>query len=481
MKREYSLLHNLGKLAAALSVAFAVSQAQAAMQWWDVNGTTTGAGGPSPNGTWDLTTASWTPQGSSTGTSATTTWVQANTAVFSAGQPAPGDATGSYTVTVGNAITTRSIRMYSGTWNSSTITFTGGDITMIGGVAGNFYVHSTGPMYVNVYSQVNSDSAGISFSRAVATQFPVITFYNPANSFSGPVNIRSTGLTWKMGAAGVIPTGVTSLGSAGGGGILDLNGFSTAFDTVSGNVVINHLNAGQSFTFRNPAGETYSGAVSGAGEIVKNGSGQITFSGNSSSFSGKVSVNAGTLGLTSGAGLGSGTIDLNGGTLDSANYTLGGSTKLIGSGNITGAGMTANGTIAPGHSIGALNYSGSLTLGSTADLKMEIDRNGGAFLADKISASSIAEAGTLDVLNIGADLQLYDTFDLFDGTLSGSFGTLNLPTLIGSTDGVDWWWDLSGLEPGGDGTIVVQVPEPATAVCLGLGIAAMLVLRRRKA
>jgi len=467
------------KLLLGLCVAFAISQAQAAMQWWDLNGTTTGAGGPSPSGVWDTTTANWTPAGSSTGVAATTTWVQANTAVFSAGTPAPGDATGSYTITVADGIQVRNLRMYSGsgTGGGSTMTFTGGSITMIGSVAGNFYIHSTGPQYVNVYSAISSDTAnGLNLSRGAGN--PVVTIYNPANSFFGEVNIRSTGMTLKLGAAGVIPTGVTKLATAGGGGILDLNGFSAAFDTAVGNVPINNLNPGQNFTIRNPAGETYSGAISGAGDVIKNGAGTITFSGNSSGFSGKVSVNAGTLGLTSAAGLGSGTIDLNGGALDSASYTLGGSTKLIGSGNITGAGMTANGTIAPGHSIGALNYSGSLTLGSTADLKMEIDRNGGAFLADKISASSIAEAGTLDILNIGAALQLGDTFDLFDGTLSLTFDTVNTPALSDP----DWYWDLTGLDAGGNGTVVVAlVPEPSTAACLGLGIAAMLILRRRKA
>ncbi|HOC58033.1 MAG TPA: PEP-CTERM sorting domain-containing protein [Verrucomicrobiota bacterium] len=478
MKREYSLLHNLGKLAAALSVAFAVSQAQAAMQWWDLNGTDTGAGGPSPSGVWDTTTANWTPGGSSVGTAATTTWVQANTAIFSAGIPYPGDSTGDYTITVADGIQVRNLRLYSGsgTGGGSTITFTGGSINMIGSVAGNFYVHSTGPQYVNVYSAISSDTAnGLNLSRGAGN--PVVTIYNPANSFFGTVNIRSTGMTLKMGAAGVIPTAVTSLASAGGGGILDLNGFSTAFDTAIGNVVINNLNAGQSFTIRNPAGETYSGAISGAGDVIKNGAGTITFSGNSTGFSGTVDVNAGTLGLTSTAGLGSGTIDLNGGALDVAGYTLGGSTKLTGNGTIAGTAMTANGTMTPGYAgtIGSFSAGTvALTLGGT--LNMDIDA--ATDTADKISALSIAEGGTLNIQNIAGMLALGDTFDLFDGALSSTFSLINTPSLSDP----DWYWDVTGLDAGGDGSIVVAlVPEPSTAVCLGLGVAAMLILRRRKA
>lgn len=465
---------SMTKLLLGLCVAFAISQAQAAMQWWDLNGTTTGAGGPSPNGTWDLTTANWTPGGSSTGTAATTTWVQANTAIFSAGQPAPGDATGSYTITVANGIQVRNLRMYSGTPGSSTITFTGGSITMIGSVAGNFYIHSTGPQYVNVYSVISSDTAnGFNLSGGGRT----VTIYNPANSFFGTVNIRSTGMTLKMGAAGVIPTAVTSLASAGGGGILDLNGFSTAFDTAIGNVPIQNLNAGQSFTIRNPAGETYSGAISGAGDVIKNGAGTITFSGNSSGFSGTVDVNAGTLGLTSAAGLGSGTIDLSGGALSVANYTLGANTKLTGNGTIAGTAMTANGTMTPGYAgtIGSFSAGTvALTLGGT--LNMDIDA--ATDTADKISALSIAEGGTLNIQNIAGTLALGDTFDLFDGTLSSTFTLINTPSLSDP----DWYWDVTGLDAGGSGSIVVAlVPEPSTAACLGLGIAAMLILRRRKA
>lgn len=475
MKR-HSFLHNVGKFLTALCAVFAISQAQAAMQWWDLNGTSTGAGGPSPSGVWDTTTANWTPGGSSTGTAATTTWVQANTAVFAAGQPPPGDATGSYTVTVANGIQVRNLRMYSGTPGAggSTITFTGGSITMIGSVLGNFYIHSTGPQYVNVYSVLSSDNAnGLNLSGVGGR---TVTIYNPANSFFGTVNIRSTGLTLKMGAAGVIPTAVTSLASAGGGGILDLNGFSTAFDTVIGSVVINNLNAGQTFTIRNPAGDTYSGAVSGAGDLIKNGSGTITFSGNSSGFSGTVDVNAGTLGLTSAAGLGSGTIDLSGGALSVANYTLGANTKLTGNGTIAGTAMTANGTMTPGYAgtIGSFSAGTvALTLGGT--LNMDIDAANDT--ADKISALSIAEGGTLNIQNIAGTLALNDTFDLFDGTLSSTFSLVNTPALSDP----DWYWDLTGLDAGGDGSIVIAlVPEPSTAVCFGLGIAAMLILRRRK-
>ena len=62
--------------------------------FWDIDGTTAGAGGATPSGTWDAATGNW--DATADGTGAAATWIPGNTAVFSAGD----DATGSYTVTV---------------------------------------------------------------------------------------------------------------------------------------------------------------------------------------------------------------------------------------------------------------------------------------------------------------------------------------------------------------------------------------------
>jgi autotransporter-associated beta strand protein len=69
--------------------------------YWDINGATAGAGGTSPAGTWTSGSTFWS--NSPAGSVATAPWVSGRNAVFSAGS----DATGSYTVTVGdsNAIT----------------------------------------------------------------------------------------------------------------------------------------------------------------------------------------------------------------------------------------------------------------------------------------------------------------------------------------------------------------------------------------
>lgn len=62
--------------------------------YWDINGTTAGAGGISPSGTWNNSLTNWSTTAAGTGTVAA--WTPGRTAIFSAGT----DATGAYNVNV---------------------------------------------------------------------------------------------------------------------------------------------------------------------------------------------------------------------------------------------------------------------------------------------------------------------------------------------------------------------------------------------
>ncbi|WP_075087930.1 hypothetical protein [Verrucomicrobium spinosum] len=104
--------------------------------YWDTNGTTTGAGGTSPSGTWDAATARWNT--SSAGTGAVAAWAAGNAAFFSAGT----DATGTYTVTV------------AGTHSIAGLTFEDGAVTLDGGTlnwttAGNISVAASRTAIIN--------------------------------------------------------------------------------------------------------------------------------------------------------------------------------------------------------------------------------------------------------------------------------------------------------------------------------------------
>jgi autotransporter-associated beta strand protein len=144
--------------------------------------------------------------------------------------------------------------------------------------------------------------------------------------------------------------------------------------------------------------------------------------------------------------LGAGTLALNG------NNTYTGTT-LVSDGALGGSGIiagpvliTGSAELAPGTSIGTLTVNNTVTVQGA--LTMELDRN--VFPnADLLVANAIVGDGaTLNIVNSGPDLEPDDTFDLFDGPLSGTFVATNLPVLA---DGLSW--DTSQL--GVDGTIKV--------------------------
>jgi hypothetical protein len=98
--------------------------ARAATVYWDRNSSTAGAGGATPNGTWNTSTANW--NANSTGAGSVTTWSAGSTAIFSAGT----DATGSYTATLGAAQTAGGL-----TFEDGTVTVTASTLTLNGAAA----------------------------------------------------------------------------------------------------------------------------------------------------------------------------------------------------------------------------------------------------------------------------------------------------------------------------------------------------------
>jgi hypothetical protein len=222
------------------------------------------------------------------------------------------------------------------------------------------------------------------------------------------------------------------------------------------------------------------------GDVTLHGTGE--FAGFST-----VTNNQGALRLLDGKTFSTGAAFTNSGTLivgtgssfsTTSTFANSGTLSLLGSFNATG-GLTNTGTfggggtftgslvnaglLSPGQSPGLLNITGNLTLQSTSHLLMEL---GG--LIEGISYDSIDVTGTL---TFGGTLTvtLVNTFipatgaafNLFDaGAFSGTFASLNLPTLSGGLQ-----WDTSTLYTAGV-LSVSAIPEPSTYAALA-GLAAL--------
>lgn len=201
------------------------------------------------------------------------------------------------------------------------------------------------------------------------------------------------------------------------------------------------------------ADQIVSGVISGSGSIIRNaaaGGGRTILTG-ANTYAGTTTVTRGTLLLnnTSGSGTSTGAVSV---------ATAG---VLGGTGTVAGVvTVGAGGTLAPGSSIGTLTLESEPGLGGT--VFVEIDRNGGSPLADKIVFNDGATlSGTLTVTNVGLAVQSGDTFDLFDGAVGGTFATLILPP------GGLVHWKTNNLVV--DGTITFTNTAPlATNLTLGV-------------
>jgi autotransporter-associated beta strand protein len=190
-------------------------------------------------------------------------------------------------------------------------------------------------------------------------------------------------------------------------------------------------------------GALYNGTIGLA--LTKQGSGTWTLNG-ANFYTGTTLIQGGTLALGAAASIFSTTlVELRNDAVFDVSALAGGFTvdfsqTLSGNGTVQGN-VIANGNVSPGLSVGTLNVTGSITLNGITT--MELDR-AGTPNADLLSAGSITLGGQLVVNNIGANLQGGEVFNLFDGTLSGSFaGNVILPALDYNPD---LSWDTTQLE-----------------------------------
>jgi hypothetical protein len=264
------------------------------------------------------------------------------------------------------------------------------------------------------------------------------------------------------------------LSSGNGGSIVNAGTWN---DTASSQLNNDYL--GNSATFTN------------RGTYAKSAAGTTTFSIPFANEHGTVSVSAGTLYFAS-------TYTQNGGTLNVSNggalqFDTGldlGTATLGGTGTITAPSVTAGGLVSPGNSPGKLTLSGDLTLLAMSSLVIELagtvqgtsydflSVGGNATLAGNLSVSllrgfqgSIAAGNTLTVLTAA--------------NLSGVFANVANGQRLYTSDGFGSFTVNYGASSAfGVNSVVLAnftpVPEPSTYALLAVGLAALVIARRRR-
>ncbi|HSW18009.1 MAG TPA: autotransporter outer membrane beta-barrel domain-containing protein [Ramlibacter sp.] len=232
-----------------LALGWAPAGAQSVL-YWDGNGATPGAGS-APSGIWSTGSNAWSdaPAGDS---ASIDPWIDGSSAVFAAG----GDASASYTVSLGGNVTAVGLRYQSGASGSVLTLAPGGTLNLAGAVmpeinvavgstllvqapvAGTAGLRKTGDGTLALTS-VNSYSDGTSVEGGVLE----ISADNQLGSPSGELGLANGG-TLRLAASNI--GSARNITLAGSGGVIDVNDTrnGTFAGTISGSGALALVNTG---------------------------------------------------------------------------------------------------------------------------------------------------------------------------------------------------------------------------------------------
>ena len=258
--------------------------------------------------------------------------------------------------------------------------------------------------------------------------------------------------------------------------------------TLSGNLTVDTSQDGV-----NVVGDvTLSGVFSGAGGLVKAGSGTsgIVILGAANTYTGNTTISTGTLKLgVAGSIASSGTISVASGawfdtSLVPSGFSVAATQWLMGSGTVLGN-VSSLGTIAPGlsGSAGTLSFASNLSFDSGSILSYGLNGTsttpGGGINDLSAVTGNLALDGTLNVSEIGVGSFLTaaqgDTWRLF--TYTGALTNNGL--VLGSTPTLSSGLTLAVDTSTPNQVNLIVVPEPAASVSAMAGIGVLALLRAR--
>jgi outer membrane autotransporter protein len=308
-----------------------------------------------------------------------------------------------------------------------------------------------------------------------------LTFYR-SDSFTFSNLISGTGDIWKDGTGTLTFTGTNTytggtviaqgtlrlgasnrLASTGalvvfGGATFDLAGFSQTVGAFSGPGTA-AIGTG-SLTVGNALDRDFQGNLTGSGSFIKQGTGTLVMSGNSSAYTGTTTVNNGLLAVNDNLS--------NSATTVNANGTLGG-TGTVGQ-------TTVNGIIAPGNSIGTLNVNGPYVQNVGSFYNVEVNSAGQSDLI-KVDGTATISGGTVRVFAGIGSYALSTTYTIltttggrtgfFDGATS-NFAFL-APTLTYDPNNVYLALERNSIDFASVGITPNQISAGRGLEALGMG------------
>jgi autotransporter-associated beta strand protein len=384
-------------------------------RYWDINGTTAGAGGTTPGGAW--TNTFWS--NSAEGAGATGTWSANCDAVFSAGT----DATGFFKVTAIPNTSWKSITVEQGKvqLEGSYVTNNGtsgtGGTTLMAVASGAYLSMTNAP---GIYLAGN----GITKRGQGGMNVGGNEYYN------GPTYIEEGTVTIVSDLGHKQPFGVGAPGSANATIHLLSGGTISAGVPIPANGTVIYLTNQYVLSLEGGALEVGSGGtkftisakVTGAGTLIKQGTGMLTLS-QSNTFSGGVVINSGTLVASANGALGTGDVLVQTGSRLALNGTYFNPANLL---HLTGTAMVTNGAA---NTCAGLSFDGGLTFkragtwGSTASGAAFQDNTHFAGTGKLTVSNGPASFASLDDTTpsiYGQSVMLTARVDLVDGPLPAS-------------------------------------------------------------
>ncbi len=292
-----------------------------------------------------------------------------------------------------------------------------------------------------------------------------LTVSGDSGAFSGKVTVNGGEIE------------IASSAALGSGGTLALQGAGVKLRLSSGSSLSNAVSLGSAGTSAvfDGAG-IISGAISGAGQLLKQGDGKIELSG-INTYSGQTTISGGILALN--------------GTLTNSPVVVAAGGTLKGSGTV-GGNLGISGVLAPGNSPGILTAGGTTNFASGSIFEWDLDTAAGntrGVAYDAINTTAVTGSGATFKIMLTGTQNFSDTYwqtsHVWTDIFKNATGTADLENWAGTFSGFSYSYASgSTAAPVGFGSFSLSgntlawsaVPEPGNVLA---GLLAVSILLRR--